>query len=161
MSKYWTYFKYILEHKKFVFIECWKEGLYWHAFTHDNSKLRLSEFIPYAKFFMAKNRAKGNYNIRDEFDPNFLKGWMLHQKRNKHHWNYWICVNRKNEIIPMPMPLKYIKQMVCDWRAMSRKFGGTPQSYYVGMKARFILHPETTKQLEIKLGLWHKHEQLD
>jgi len=154
MGKYWEYFKYVMQHKKNVFIECWKEGMYWHAFAHDNSKLRLSEFIPYAKFFKAKNRAEGKYNIRDEKDPSFLSGWLLHQKRNKHHWNYWVCVSRKNEIIPMPMPKKYIKQMICDWRAMSKKFGGTPQEYYLRMKDGFILHPETEKWTEIYLGIY-------
>jgi len=159
MGKYWTYFKYIMEHKKNVFLECCKEGMYWHALVHDNSKLRLSEFIPYAIFFTVKNRVARNYNIRDEVDTNFLKGWLLHQKRNKHHWNYWVSINRQNELIPLPMPYKYIRQMVCDWKAMSRKFGGTSQEYYLKMKEGFILHPETIKNLEIKLGLWHKNEK--
>ncbi|MDH3324018.1 MAG: DUF5662 family protein [Candidatus Peregrinibacteria bacterium] len=158
MGKYWTYFKYLMEHKKNVFLECWKERMYWHGLTHDNSKLRLSEFMPYARFFHAKNR-QNHYDKRDETDPNFLKGWNLHQKRNKHHWNYWVCVNRKNEIIPQMMPKKYIKQMICDWRAMSKKFGGIPQGYYLQNKSNFILHPETEKWVEIYLGLWHERAE--
>lgn len=156
MGKYKEYFKYLMEHKKNVFIECWNEGLYWHGLVHDNSKFRMSEFIPYSKFFKATNRAKGNYKTIDEVDVNFLKGWLLHQKRNKHHWNYWVSLNRRSQLIPLPMPLKYIKQMVCDWRAMSRKFGGTPKEFYNKNKDSFILHPETKRNIEIKLGVLGK-----
>lgn len=51
LKMYWNYFKYVLEHKKNVFIECWKEGLYIHAFTHDLSKFSILEFKSYAKKF--------------------------------------------------------------------------------------------------------------
>ncbi len=148
LKMYWNYLKYILEHKKNVFIECWKDGLYLHAFTHDFSKFLPSEFIPYAKFFYKTNRSK-NYNQSDENNENFLKGWNLHQKRNKHHWNYWVSITRKNEIIPLPMPKKYIKQMICDWKGMGRKFGGNWKDYYIKNKENFILHEDTKKILEI------------
>lgn len=147
---YWYYLKYLLEHKKNVFIECWKSSLYLHAFTHDLSKFRPSEFIPYAKFFHEKDRSK-KYKQSDENNINFQKGWLLHQKRNKHHWNYWVSVTRKNEIIPIEMPLKYIKQMICDWKGMSRKFGGSADKYYYENKHKFILHSETIKRIELIL----------
>lgn len=141
---YWKYFKYIVEHKKNVGIECLKAGLFIHAFTHDLSKFLPSEFIPYAKFFHDKNRAK-EYKVSDETDSNFQKGWCLHQKRNKHHWNYWVSVTRKNEIIPIPMPKRYVKQMICDWRGMSRKFGGSAKKYFLDNEEKMLLHPETAK----------------
>lgn len=51
MNKYIKYLLYVLEHKKNVFKTCWNKGLYLHAFTHDLSKFRPSEFIPYARYF--------------------------------------------------------------------------------------------------------------
>jgi len=147
---YWRYFKYVIRHKINVGIECCKMSMYLHALTHDLSKFRPSEFIPYAKFFQSKNRAN-NYSRSDESDSNFQKGWLLHQKRNKHHWNYWVSVTRKDEIIPLPMPFKYIKQMVADWRGMSRKFGGTAQEYYNENKDKFIIHPDTDMKIAIIL----------
>jgi len=147
IKPYIDYFKYIVEHKINVGIECCKEGLYWHAITHDMSKFRPSEFIPYAKFFFSKNRTKV-YNKDDENDENFLKGWLLHQKRNKHHWNFWVCLTRKDEIIPVPMPKKYVKQMICDWKGMSRKFGGYWVDYYNDNKHAFILHQDTIDLIE-------------
>ena len=147
MKMYWNYLKYIIEHKKNVFIEAWKMGLYFHAFTHDLSKFRPSEFIPYAKFFYDTKRDK-NYKKSDETNENFQKGWVFHQKRNKHHWNYWVSVTRKNEIIPLEMPEKYVKQMIADWNGMSRKFGGNTREYYEKNKDEMILHQKTIEKIE-------------
>lgn len=144
---YWKYFCYIVEHKKNVGIECLKANMFWHAITHDLSKFLPSEFIPYAKFFYAKDRSK-NYKQSDESDLNFQKGWCFHQKRNKHHWNYWVSVTRKDEIIAIPMPKKYVRQMIADWDGMSRKFGGSTIDYYNENKNKMILHEETVKIIE-------------
>lgn len=144
---YWKYFKYIVEHKWNVGIECVKYGLFLHAITHDLSKFLPSEFIPYARFFHAKNRAK-EYKISDENNVDFQTGWNRHQKRNKHHWNYWVSITRKEEIVPIQMPKKYVKQMICDWRGMSRKFGGSAKEYYESNKQNFILHPVTEHLIE-------------
>lgn len=147
MLKYWVYLKYIIEHKKNVFIECWNSRLYLHAFTHDLSKFLPSEFIPYSIFFFDKNRGK-EYKQSDENDANFQKGWNRHQKRNKHHWNYWVSITRKNEVIPVPMPEKYVKQMICDWKGMSRKFGGSWYDYYKKNEDSFIMHQLTKLNIE-------------
>lgn len=144
---YWKYFLYVLEHKKNVFIESIKLGLYIHSITHDLSKFLPSEFIPYAKFFYETNR-QNNYNTSDEKNENFQKGWVHHQKRNKHHWNYWVSVTRKNEIEPVPMPKKYVLQMIADWNGMSRKFGGNTKEYFENNKDKMILHDETIKIIE-------------
>jgi hypothetical protein len=111
------------------------------------SKFRPSEFIPYARFFYRTDRSK-NYKVSDETDDDFQKGWNLHQKRNKHHWNYWVSVTRKYEIVPLPMPKKYVHQMICDWRGMSRRFGGTWIEYYQKNRESFILHPDTISIIE-------------
>ncbi len=121
-----------------------------HGVLHDLSKFRPSEFIPYARFFKKKNRAK-KYKQSDEDDIDFQTGWNFHQKRNRHHWNYWVSVTRKNEIIPLPMPPKYVMQMIADWRAMSRKFGGSTKEYYKKNKDSMILHSKTIEAIEYVL----------
>ena len=145
---YWKYFKYIVEHKWNVGIECIRKGLYLHAITHDLSKFLPSEFFPYAKFFHSKNRAK-EYKTYDENDSNFQEGWCRHQKRNKHHWNYWVSVTRKDEIIPIPMPKKYVWQMIADWDGMARKFGGSTIDYFNNNKHSMILHSKTIEVIEL------------
>lgn len=144
---YWNYFKYIIQHKWFVFLECLKIGQPIHGITHDLSKFLPSEFFPYAKFFFQTDRTK-QYKKSDKSNINFQQGWFLHQKRNKHHWNYWVSITRKEEIIPIPMPTKYIMQMIADWRAMSRKFGGNPYEYYKKEKPKMILHVKTIDKIE-------------
>jgi len=144
---YWKYFKYIVNHKWNVFIECFKTKQFFHGIVHDISKFLPSEFIPYAKFFYSKNREK-EYKQSDENDTNFQKGWCHHQKRNKHHWNYWVSVTRKDEIEAIPMATKYIMQMIADWNGMGRKFGGKTKDYYLKNKDTMILHPKTIKIIE-------------
>ena len=48
---YWKYFKYVIRHKLFVFIECYKLGKIWRGITHDLSKFLPDEFIPYSRYF--------------------------------------------------------------------------------------------------------------
>jgi hypothetical protein len=49
------------------------------------------------------------------------------------------------------MPKKYIMQMIADWRAMSRKFGGDVEEYYSKNKDKMILHTRTIKIIEREL----------
>lgn len=153
---YIKYLKYVLEHKKNVFIECmimakeywnkkyWREGnkkiakkLFIHAFTHDLSKLNLKEFIPYAKNFYGKDK---NLKVKDDFE----NAWENHYKSNKHHPEHWIGKD---------MPMEYIRQMVCDLKAMDRKFGGTSQEYYLKNYYKWDITHETRRRIEIELDL--------
>lgn len=144
---YWKYFKYIIEHKWNVFIEHLKIMQPIAGITHDLSKFLPSEFFPYARFFHKKDRVN-NYKTTDEDSGDFQEGWFHHQKRNKHHWNYWVSVTRKDEIVALPMPKKYVMQMVADWRGMSRKFGGNTSEYYLKNKDTMILHKDTIVIIE-------------
>lgn len=175
MGKYLINLKYILEHKKNVFKVCWKEGLYLHAFTHDLSKFSPYEFSAYAQSFYgekscdtcAKAKPCSRYTggcEKYEF-TGFKDAWEHHQVRNKHHWNYWTYDLEKFYSLPgvelqdcklatpRPMPLKYIKQMLCDWEAMNIKFGGTSQKYYLEHYNEIELDRGTRVCLEYRLGL--------
>jgi hypothetical protein len=143
MKKYWNYFIYVVEHKKNVFIECWKAGLYIHAFTHDLSKFRPSEFIPYAK----KNEGGFKNKKSQSVEMNFSLAWLHHQNRNKHHWEYWMC----RDGYSLPIPTLYIRQIICDWKAMGRKFDDTAQNYYEKNKSKIKLTPLTRELLEYGL----------
>ena len=134
MNKYWKYRLYVLEHKKNVFKTCWKKGLYLHAFTHDLSKFMPDEFIPYARHFYGSYPSEAVLNTvsciknksktltYEEVSKRFNKAWELHYKRNKHHPEHWAGKN---------MARNNIEQMVCDLEAMSLKFGGSAQEYYL------------------------------
>lgn len=172
MSKhiYWQYFKYVMEHKKNVFIECMnmaklyrgevKINLIIHAFTHDMSKFLPCEFIPYAKWFYDKDygvqseKNWGYERMNDgrsclsraylKYKHDFSHAWYHHYMHNKHHWDYWVGID---------MPYKYLIQMICDWKAMSRKFGDTVQEYYLKHYNEFDFTHNTRLELELNLGI--------
>ena len=149
MKKYWEYFKYVMEHKKNVFIECWKEGMYIHALTHDLSKLSPKEFGYYSRKFYGDYPSMDEVNdinikTKEEVELEFNLAWKHHYKHNKHHWNYWIG---------REIPEKYIKQMICDWKAMARKFGDTAEEFYLKNYKKMNLSWNTRMYIELALDL--------
>ncbi|EQB4340390.1 DUF5662 family protein [Clostridium botulinum] len=163
---YIKYYKYVCEHKKNVFKECMemskqykgkdKRDLIIHAFTHDLSKFNPKEFIPYAKYFYGnypsdavlfnvsfienKDKIETKEDVRKDFD----KAWKHHYLKNKHHPEHWIGKD---------IPNKYIRQMICDLKAMSRKFGGTAQEYYLKNYYKWDITRDTRYRLELYLDL--------
>jgi hypothetical protein len=84
---------------------------------HDFSKFLPSELVPYAKFFYLREQSN---------DHEYMLSYSKHTKRNKHHWEYWICF--KDSIpngIELQIPNKYIKEMVADWFAATKTYTGT------------------------------------
>lgn len=113
MNKYLKHFNYVIRHKWFVFIECYKQKIIWLGIIHDWSKFLPSEFIPYAKY------GKGYYKSYNTKDSNFHFAWFLHRRRNKHHWQYWTILTEDGELKNFEMPEKYRKEMFADWQAMN------------------------------------------
>ena len=116
------YFILILKHKWFVFLAGLKiKAPLWNLITHDLSKFRLSELPHYQRQFFGKKD-----------DPEgFIRCWVRHQNRNPHHWEYWIprtghnkCEPPYKDNEPIPMPEKYIKEMIADWLGASRAYRG-------------------------------------
>ncbi|NLB78066.1 MAG: hypothetical protein GX796_04250 [Clostridiaceae bacterium] len=100
---YWKYLKYVIRHRWYVFIECCKLGIPIRGLLHDLSKLLPSEFIPYARYFYGtwmkesewhgdrRNYIPWKYTVMG-VEAAFDLAWLKHQKRNKHHWQYWLLV---------------------------------------------------------------------
>ncbi len=94
------YLFYVLRHKWFVFIECCKMGIFWRGLVHDISKFYPSEWFPYMRYFYgnylewSKMPAgmKSQYfgPTRESIKKDFDFAWLLHQKRNRHHWQWWL-----------------------------------------------------------------------
>lgn len=162
--KHWKYLKYILKHKYYVAVECFKAGLYLHAFTHDLSKLRPSEWFPYAQFFNGSypswNDAKHYpcYSWRwtkEGVEDAFNRAWLKHQKRNKHHWQYWVLHEDSGQTKLLPIPTKYIKQMACDWIGASKAIRGkdaSPVEWYEKVKDGTLINDESRVEFEYLIG---------
>ena len=140
-------FKYLwltIKHKWFVFRAGLKvKAPIFRLIIHDWSKFLPIEFSNYAIQFFG-----------DKSDPlKFSYAWNHHQKMNKHHWEYWVMVTGHNlggfgDMEPLPMPEKYIREMIADWCGASKAYTGDwPwESEWVWFKENFPklnLHFET------------------
>jgi len=121
---------------------CWKTGIPWLGLLHDWSKFLPSEFFTYAQQF------------HNGGDLNFNTAQLLHHHRNKHHWQWWILVTDKGEEIVLPMPDKYRREMLCDWKAALciQHPKMTIRDWYAVHEQDMCLHPQTRKWLNRELG---------
>jgi Family of unknown function (DUF5662) len=159
LHKHLKYASYVLRHKAFVFAEACKLGIPLQGALHDLSKLRPSEWFPYADFFFApKNGVQtrdktGYYKPTDTGDKAFDHAWLLHQKRNPHHWQFWILPEDSGGVKVLEMPLQYRKEMVADWRGAG-KVQGKPDTlgWYVVNRSKMQLGVETRNWVEHEIG---------
>jgi len=85
---------------------------------------------------------------------------MHHKGRNRHHYEYWTDMSREtHRYEPVPMPRKYLAEMVMDRRAACLVYQGkdyTPGSalaYFLKSKERWLMHPQTQRELEYVLTM--------
>ncbi len=159
MKPYLRYLRYVVRHKWFVFVKCCKLGIPWLGLVHDLSKFRPDELLPYKEHFYGSKKREwrdstGYYKPTDTGDPEFDFAWLLHQKRNKHHWQYWICPQDDGGFKTFEMPMRYRKEMLADWHGAG-KAQGKPDvgAWYAKNKGHMILAPETRAWIEEMLGL--------
>lgn len=130
MKPHLQYLSYVFRHKWYVFVECCKLGIPLLGILHDWSKFRPSEWFSYVDYFHGSNVKKiqdktGYYKPIDTGHARFDFAWFLHQKRNKHHWQYWQIPGDGWGSKPLLIPHKYRREMLADWRGASRAQGGT------------------------------------
>lgn len=153
MNKVWQHFKTISYHKYLVAKGCFKVGLYRQGILHDMSKYSPTEFWVGVRYFQG-NRSPNNAE-REEIG--YSSAWLHHKGRNKHHYEYWIDYSAKGGdgcLVPVPMPPKYIAEMVIDRIAASKVYEGSQYTdssaleYYLRGKGKIPIHPQTAEILE-------------
>lgn len=153
MGKAWNHFKTITYHKYLVAKGCFQIGLYRQGLLHDLSKYSPSEFKVGMKYYQG-NRSPNN---AEREDIGYSGAWLHHKGRNKHHYEYWIDYSMKEApgcMIPVPMPDRYIAEMVMDRIAASKVYKGkdytdaSPLEYYLQGKDKAPIHLRTAKALE-------------
>lgn len=159
MKRHWQYFKYVVRHKWFVFVAARKIGCpLWLAVTHDMSKFRPSEWFPYARTFYAKDGSK-QYVESDEF----AIAWNHHQKRNKHHYQYWYITWDRVTSEPLTMPRKYVLEMVADWMGAGRAITGRweTKEWYLKNRDKIKLSVTTSFLVNeiLEIGMFTRIEQ--
>ena len=154
--KIWKHFKTITKHRLLVMDGCFRIGLYWQGLTHDLSKYTPTEFFTGAKYYQG-NRSP---NAAEREEKGFSEAWMHHKGRNRHHYEYWTDMSRATgRYESVPMPRKYLAEMVMDRRAACIVYQGKdyhPSSaleYYQRSRERVLIHPQTQKELEYILTM--------
>lgn len=109
-----------------------------------------------AKYFQG-NRSP-NSAERDE--KGYSESWMHHKGRNKHHWEYWTDLNLElGQYAPVPMPRRYLAEMVMDRIAACKVYQGKNYSdgsalaYLLKGRERIRMHRQTQRELEYILTM--------
>lgn len=156
--KIWKHFKTITYHRWLVCRGCFAVGLYRQGLTHDLSKYSPSEFCIGAKYYQG-DRSPNN---AEREDKGYSAAWLHHKGRNRHHYEYWIDYSIHDVpggMSPVPMPRRYIAEMVMDRIAASKVYLGSkytsdaPLLYYKKGKAPAVMHEFTRKNLEMLLTM--------
>ena len=148
--KVWQHFKTITWHRWLVRQGCFKVGLYWQGLTHDLSKYSPTEFFRGVHYFQGTRSP----NTAEREEKGDSEAWMHHKGRNKHHYEYWTDLNRETRRYEsVPMPRKYLVEMVMDRRAACIVYQGkdyqpgSALTYLEKSIERNLMHPETQRQL--------------
>lgn len=109
MKNLFKHLKTVHIHRKHVRKMCWKMGLFWQGLTHDLSKYSITE-LKICKYYSGKQSPHQNCREKLGYSPS----WIHHFHKNKHHYEYWIETNQKNDLVPIKMPFKYVVESLCD-----------------------------------------------
>jgi hypothetical protein len=148
-EKYFKYLEYLLKHKWYVFVECCKLGIERQGIIHDASKFDPEEWFAYTENFFGDK--KGSQEVKNKFGV----AWLHHLQNNEHHWEHWRSKEDRGETTILPMPEKYVTEMIADWIGAGKAISGKNDvlDWYAKNKDRMQLHPDTRKLVEAKLGV--------
>lgn len=160
--KAYQHFKTITYHKWLVMQGCFSIGLYRQGICHDLSKYSPTEFLVGARYFQG-DRSPNN---AEREEKGYSESWLHHKGRNRHHYEYWIDYSIhdiKGGMVPAPMPVKYILEMIMDRIAASKVYAKenytrhNPLQYYKLGMDHAPLHEKTKKILELLLLILDKY----
>lgn len=162
MRAHFAYLRYVIRHKWFVFQSCREWGVpLWQSIIHDWTKLTPREWFPYVHAFYNADGSKKDPKTQNttlevsKLGDDFRAAWNSHQKHNPHHWQYWILINDEDGMQSLPMPEKYVREMLADWEGAGKAITGKadPAGWYTRNIDKFIMHRDTRAMVEKFLGL--------
>jgi len=131
----------------------------WLGIIHDWSKFLPGEFLPYARHFygisgiIEGRDESGSYKPTDTGDRAFDFAWLLHQKRNKHHWQWWMLPEDEGGVKILNISHPYRLEMLCDWIGAGKAQNTKGVAYwYEQNKHKLQLHESTRFFVEAFLG---------
>lgn len=156
MKRHIKYLWYVIRHKWFVLIAGLTTVPIWQLILHDWHKFLPDEWFAYARTFYAPDGAK-QYEPTAAFDI----AWLKHQNRAPHHWQYWILLKDGGEVECLPMPDRYWREMIADWKGAGRALDKPDyQKWYARNRDKIQLHPDTRQKVDKALRVNFSEEQL-
>lgn len=156
MKNAWEHFKTITRHRHLVMWHCFRVGLYGRGLLHDLSKYSLTEFRVGAKYYQGTRSP----NAAEREAVGWSTAWMHHKGRNKHHFEYWTDFQPgSNAYCAVPMPTKYLVEMVMDRIAACKVYKGkdytdeAPLAYLTRARDTRLIHPDTVEKLVFLLTM--------
>lgn len=150
MKAHISYLWYVLRHKWFVFLECCKLGIPLLGILHDWDKFLPSKWFIYVRTFYDSNGKRKKVD-----DDLYVKlGYALcdHHSRSKHHWQRHILIQSKDDMVALEVPNRYRREMLADWRAVSRALNDSAKRWYGENRNKILLHERTKAWIEHQLG---------
>jgi hypothetical protein len=163
MRAHLAYLKYVLRHKYFVFRGCLLLGVPLHqAIIHDLSKFAPAEWGAYVRKFYGYRPTEDDerrtammgiaIRTRAQIDADFDAAWNHHQKRNPHHWQYWLLITDQDEprLRALPIPQRFTLEMVADWYGAGMAISGANdvEPWYLKNKDKIVLEDGTRVRVE-------------
>jgi hypothetical protein len=154
------YARYVLRHKLFVFLA----GLWLHVplhqlIVHDWSKFLPDEWLAYARYFYGEGSAERRQPREAKWA--FDHAWLRHQHRSPHHWQHWVLRNDDGSTVALPMPERFAREMVADWRGAGRALGmPDTAAWFRRNRGKILLHQNTEALVCRLLGI-EQHTILD
>ena len=146
LQRFWGHLRTITRHRHMVIRHCAKAGILLQGLGHDLSKYSPTEFLQGVRFF------DGTHSPTEDERKTlgYSVAWMHHKGRNRHHWEYWTDYSmQERAYVAMPMPRRYLAEMLCDRVAASKIYNGerytdaAPLDYLMHGKVRDSMHKET------------------
>ena len=150
MSLAWhlAFLRNLLTHKLFVIQEGRKLRVPWpQLLAHDLSKLTAAEYRASVRF----EQTDRPLTVDEQAESRLVL--KLHRQRNPHHPEHWLRASDNGELRPLPMPDRYRREMLADWRAVSRAKRTATRDWYIERFDPSLLHPETRAWVEHQLGV--------
>ena len=153
--------KKICTHKHWVFYYCRKAGIPLQGLVHDLSKFSLIEFWEGVKYYQGMSSPIDACKK----EKGWSEAWLHHKGRNKHHYEFWMD-NFDNGGNPIKMPMKYKKEMLCDYLGAGQAYYGdsfTFEKEYNWWKAKknkpITMHPNDIAFIDKYLTLFYEYEK--
>lgn len=157
MVKLLKLLKRVIIHKFWVAYYCFQLGLYWQGIAHDLSKFSLTEIRGALKYW---NDSKSSLAYEKELNG-YSETFLHHRGRNPHHYEYWIHSLDEGGI-PAEMPRKYVLELICDYLAACRTYGGNPRNeidWWIKTSSKMKMHEKTKFYIYRVLDRYHESHQ--